>query len=199
MKPTFLFSSLIAVFLFTLNVNAQTPKDYLSVPGPLSFNSASYILSWTSHPAENYYKQEYLVKGDTATHFKTMLMLEVLTGTANAKGIADSKVAELKSLKATNPIITYDLTSNVATGEYVLDFVISDNAPDGTVKIAERNIYRYTTFTDKAGKKNILLFGISVRSYGTDTRKFLADLKLNKNELLAKAKKFTIPAITIKK
>ncbi len=182
-----------------MSAQNNTAKDYLTVPGPIAFNNASYYLSWTSHPAENYYKQEYLVKGDTADRFKTMLMLEVLTGAANVKAIADSKVAELKAIKATNPVVTYDLTSNAATGEYFLDFVISENAADGTVKIAERNIYRYTSFTDKAGKKNILLFAISVRSYGNETGKFLAALKLNKNDLLAKVKLFNIPAVTIKK
>lgn len=177
----------------------NSPVDYLSVPGPLSFNNASYNLSWTSHPSAAYYKQEYLIKGDTAARFKTMLLLEVLTGTANVKSIADNKVAELKNMKLTNPIVTYELTGNSTTGEYFLDFVVSDNAPNGKVNIAERNIYRYTTFADKAGKKGILLFAISIRSYGNDTGKFLASLKINKADLLTKVKQFSIPAITIKK
>ena len=193
--------SLLGILLSTVSLaqNNNYPVDYLNVPGPISFNNTSYNLSWTSHPSATYYKQEYLVKGDTAARFKTMLLLEVLTGSTDVKSIADNKVAELKNMKLTNPIVTYELTGNSTTGEYFLDFVVSDNAPNGKVNIAERNIYRYTTFTDKAGKKGILLFAISVRSYGNETGKFLAALKLNKNDLLAKVKQFSIPAIIIKK
>ena len=195
-----IISCLVVIFSVTsFSQTTNSPVDYLNVPGPISFNSTSYHLSWTSHPSETYYKQEYLVKGDTADRFKTMLLLEVLTGIANLKNIADSKVAELKKMKITNPVVTYELTANSTTGEYFLDFVVSDNGPNGKVNIAERNIYRYTTFTDKAGKKGILLFGISIRSYGNDTGKFLAALKLNKNDLLTKVKQFSMPGITIKK
>lgn len=192
---------LCLVVVFSVNSFSQTnnsPVDYLNVPGPISFSNTTYNLSWTSHPSEVYYKQEYLVKGDVAEKFKTMLLLEVLTGSTNVKSIADSKVAELKNMKLTNPVVTYELTSNATTDEYFLDFVVSDNASSGKVNIAERNVYRYTTFTDNAGKKGILLFAISVRSYGNETGKFLAALKLNRNDLLNKVKQFSIPAIKIK-
>lgn len=196
---TIILSLVMLLSTASLAQTTNSPVDYLNVPGPISFNNTSYNLSWTSHPSETYYKQEYLVKGDPADRFKTMLLLEVLTGATNLKNIADSKVAELKKMKITNPVVTYDLTANSTTGEYFLDFLVSDNDPNGKVNIAERNIYRYTTFTDKAGKKSILLFGISVRSYGNDTGKFLASLKLNRNELLTKVKQFSIPGITIRK
>ncbi len=40
-----------------------------------------------------------------------MLLLEVLTGICLIlKNIADSKVAELKKMKITNPVVTYELT-----------------------------------------------------------------------------------------
>lgn len=193
----FLITTVAIIFSATSSAQTTTTVDYLNVPGPIAFNNSSYNLSWTSHPSANYYKQEYLVKGDDAAKFKTMLLLEVLTGNSNVKSIADSKVAELKNMKLTNPIVTYDLTSNASTGEYFLDFVLSQNGPNGKPTIVERNIYRYTTVTDKAGKKGILLFGVSVRSYGAETGKFLASLKLNKNDLLTKVKQFTVPAVTV--
>ena len=193
----FLITAVAIIFSATSSAQTTTTVDYLNVPGPIAFNNSSYNLSWTSHPSTSYYKQEYLVKGDDAAKFKTMLLLEVLTGNSNVKSIADSKVAELKNMKLTNPIVTYDLTSNASTGEYFLDFVLSQNGPNGKPTIVERNIYRYTTVTDKAGKKGILLFGVSVRSYGAETGKFLTALKLNKNDLLTKVKQFTVPTVTI--
>ena len=68
-------------------------------------------------------------------------------------------------MKATNPLVNYEMFQK--NGEYLLDFLLSANAADGkTVDIVERNVYRYKTFTDKSGKKGILLFAVSVRSYG---------------------------------
>ena len=52
----------------SLAQNNNSPVDYLNIPGTIYFNSTSYNLSWTSHPSETYYKQEYLVKGETVQH-----------------------------------------------------------------------------------------------------------------------------------
>jgi hypothetical protein len=82
----------------------------------------------------------------------------------------------------------------------MLDFVLSANTPDGKhISIVERNVYRYKAFTDKSGKKGILLFGISTRGYGNGTNDFFASLKANRKALVDQLAKYTIPEITIAK
>src|SRR6185295_11081977 len=118
----------------------KATTDYLNVPGPIAFDQKSYNLSWTSHPADNFYKQEYLTKGDNADRFISMVLLDVITGDVNIRDIVASKVAELKKLKETNPVINYETLDNPKTGQYMIDFLISENAPNGDPGIVERNV-----------------------------------------------------------
>ena len=195
-------STLLAVCIFSIVSYGQKNKattDYLNVPGPIAFDQKSYNLSWTSHPADNFYKQEYLTKGDNADRFISMVLLDVITGDVNIRDIVASKVAELKKLKETNPVINYETLDNPKTGQYMIDFLISENAPNGGPGIVERNVYRYQTFADKLGHKGVVLFGISTRSYGGDINKFFASLKLTRNGLINKISKYPIPEIIIKK
>lgn len=171
----------------------------MRVPGPISFDKKMYNLSWSSHPSTGYYKQEYLVKGDDQNNFHSMVMLEAITGDAAIKEIVGAKLAELKKMKESNPMVNYDVINNPKTGEYLIDFLLTANAADGSLSIAERNVYRYKNFTDKAGHKGVLLFGISSRVYGQDIKPFLASLKSTRSDLVNKTAAATIPEISISK
>jgi hypothetical protein len=193
---------LSSFILFSNISNGQTSKtvtDYLKVPGPVTFDNKSYKLSWSSHPTADFYKQEYLPAGESADGFKSMILLDVLTGNLNVKDIVAGKVAELKKMKEANPVINYEIFDNSKSGEYMLDFLLTANGVDGKINIAERNVYRYTSFTDAAGKKGVLLFGVSVRSYGKDITTFLTNLKKNKKDLVDKTAQFKMPAVNVSK
>jgi len=183
---------------FALLAQPDKPvKEYLGVTGPVVFDTKSYNLNWSSHPADNYYKQEYLVKGENADKFKSMMMMEVLIGNNNLKDIVAAKIAELKKIKETNPVAQYESFNNTSTGEYMIDFLLTANDANGEISVMERNVYRYKTITDKAGKKAILLFAMSTRSYGREVDGFLASLKTTKSDLVNKVAKFNIPAIKV--
>ena len=172
--------------------------DKLNVPGPVVIGKKAHVLSWVSNPAAGFYKQEYIPAGDDANKFKSMILLDVNLGNFMLKDVVAAKIAGLKKMKETNPLVNYEMFQK--NGEYLLDFLLSANALNGkTADIVERNIYRYKTFTDKSGKKGILLFGISVRSYGNDIDAFLKALKTDKAALLNEAAQFNIPAVTILK
>ncbi len=71
--------------------------DYLNVGKVILFDNVEYNLAWTSHPSDNYYKQEYLAEKDTIEKFKKLILFEVLTGKTQLKDAVASKVAELKN------------------------------------------------------------------------------------------------------
>ena len=193
-------TTLIVGLLLTTFAFGQTlkPTDYLGVAGPISFDKVSYDLAWTSHPADNYYKQEYLAKGDTIEKFKKLIMLEIITGNTKLKDIVGAKVAELKKLKVSNPVINYETFEKGE--EVMLDFIISENTPDGKlVSILERNVYRYKSVVDKSGQKGVLLFGVSDRHYGNDIDDFFATFKSKRFDLINLVGAFNIPEITIAK
>jgi len=183
---------------FTNHLSQDPVKDYLNVSGPIVFNGINYDLSWSSHPADNFYKQEYIVKGDNPDKFNTMLMIDLITGTDKIENVLASKVSELKQLKKVNPVVNYEMIENKAMGEYMLDFIVSENTPDGKlVATVERNVYRYKKIKDKSGKKCVLMFGVSVRSYGNDIDDFLPKLKTNRYDLINAMGQFQIPEVTI--
>ena len=198
MKKQTVFILFITLIMSTFT-NAQThkPADYLSVPGPIVFDKQTFSLSWSSHPADNYYKQEYIVKGDNPDQFKTMILTDVITGESNIKNVVGDKVAELKQMKASNPVVNYEVISNPKTGEYMIDFLLSANNADGTMSVVERNVYRYKTFTDKAGHQGVQLFGVSTRSYGAGIDNFFAALKTNRKDLVNKVSVYNMPQVKI--
>lgn len=200
MKPKQLLLVFFASFILATFSQAQTKavKDYLNVPGPVSFNGLSYYLAWTSHPAASFYKQEYVTAGDNVERFTNMILLDVRTDFTNCKDLVAAKVAELKKMKAANPLVNYESFEN--NGEYMLDFLLSANTPDGkSVSVVERNVYRYKNITDKSGRKAVLLFGFSTRAYGAGVAKFLTELKSKRTVLTNQVAKFTLPQIALAK
>jgi len=184
------------LILLSSFAHGQKPVDKLNVPGPITIGKKTHVLNWVSNPVAGFYKQEYIPAGDNENKFTSMVLIDVSLGDLKLKDIVDIKITELKKMKETNPMVNYEVFQK--NGEYLLDFLLSANSPDGkTIDIAERNVYRYKIFTDKAGKKGVLLFGVSVRSYGNDIDDFLKGLKTNKPTLLNEVAQFTMPVIIV--
>ncbi len=196
------FSFLLMVTFISLegfSQNQRAAVNYLNTPAELIFSNTPFHLVWSSHPNAVYYKQEYLPKGETLNKFTNMLLLEVLVGKTTIKDAIATKIAELQTMKASNPFISYDSSYNAAKEEYFLDFVLTANTPDGKgISIAERNVYRYKKYSGKNGETGVLLVGVSKRSYGTEAAKFISGLSAKKQELVNEMKQFSIPTIMIK-
>jgi hypothetical protein len=191
-----------ALFIYAANSTAQTKIkaiDYLTVAGPLNFDKKAYFLDWSSNPAVNFYKQEYLAKGEITGQYNTMLLIDAVVTTKSVAAVAAEKIEELKKMKATNPMVNYESFNNPTTGEYMIDFLLSAYTANDNLSIVERNVYRYKAFTDKSGKKGVLLFGVSKRSYGNNIDSFLKALKVSRSELVTLVSKFTLPAVVVKK
>ncbi len=183
---------LLSSFAAPLRVDV---KNYFNIAEEQSFGNLHYKLSWSSHPVENYYKQEYLPAGETSEHFDHMLMMDFAITSASASQLAQQKKAELEKQKPSDPIINYSLYEKA--GELMLDFILSDSS-SGSLNIVEHNIYRYKNYTDKAGHKGVLLIGISERAYGKNITPFLTALKQTRVEKLNKFAGYKIPDIEIK-
>lgn len=183
---------------FSQSPNA--PVNYLNTPAAISFNNTSFQLAWSAHPNAAYYKQEYLPKGETLNKFTNMLLLEVLVSLTTIKEAIGAKIAELKQMKAGNPYVSYDSSYNAAKNEYILDFVLTANTPDGKgISIAERNVYRYKKYSGKNGETGVILFGVSKRSYGAEAAKFVSGVGVKKEELVKVVKEFGMPVVEVKK
>ena len=175
----------------------QTATDYLNLAKPILFDKMVYKLTWSAHPTDNYFKQEYISTSDNPEKFKRLLTFDVLIGNQELKDKKKKKVEELKDLKQTDPIINYRVLEK--GNEIMLDFVLGGYSADGkSLNIIERNVYRYTLL-NKNTLKGILLFAVSDRAYGNEIDDFLSDLKNNQLDLLNAVTAFHIPEITVSK
>lgn len=196
--------------LLTSSFNCFAQHDSLvteriNVFGPIQFQNKVYNLSHTSYTADSAtystYKQGYLAAGDAPDTFRNMIIIDVFTGTFNLEDIANAKVDELRELQKTNPVVNYQSFTNRKTGEFMLDFIITENSPDGQyIDMAERSIYRYVTVTAKSGQQCGVLFGVITRSYGENVDPFMAVLRSKARlDLMRNVGVFKIPEITIPK
>jgi len=158
-----------------LPASAQSAKEMLGVPGPISFQGTEFALAWSSRPSPNYIKQEYVPAGEQPEHFNRMFMIEADTS-ASPEAAAAAQVDMLKKRKGVDPVVNYGLIRNDATGEIILDFLMSD-ASSETV-IVEWDAYRYAPL-GKAG--GVALYAFSRRGYGDNARDFLIGLKQSRH------------------
>ncbi|MNE17930.1 hypothetical protein D3C80_1109310 [compost metagenome] len=165
---------------------AASVQNYLSSPETIVIGGTNYHLSWSSNPAEGYYKQEYLPKGQDAEKFTDLLLVEAVNGELTIKQAADAQVQMLKERKATDPVVNYSIIENKDKTEIILDFLMSEG------DIVEWNAYRYKMVDEKA----VLLFGMSKRSYG-DSTQFLTALKSDRATYIKQLATAEIPKVKV--
>jgi hypothetical protein len=151
-----------------LPARSPSPADErIGIPGPIRFGSQSFALAWTSHPAPDQYKQEYLPAGESVDHYSSMLMIDLTTSAATGKAMARKMIESLEARKASDPVVNYQVITNPANGELILDFVLSASGADGK-DIIEWSAYRYSS-----QGKGVRMVGISRRAYGNQVDPFL--------------------------
>lgn len=159
----------LAAALWLVPVQAQT-TDHLGLPGPLTLAGDSYALAWSSRPADNYIKQEYLPAGETSDGYSRMLLVETVTGGIGVMDAVRAQTNMLTQRKTTDPLVNMDVVQNKATGEALLEFIVSSKDDSGEYTV-EWNAYRYAPLTEAAGGPGVMLFGISHRAHGNEAAK----------------------------
>lgn len=168
---------------------AQT--DMLGVPGPLAFQDENYFLAWSSEASESYLKQEYVPEGQTVERFEDMILVEAVSGSISPMDAAAAQIQMLDGRKGSDPVVNYAVVQNEATGEVLLDFVISDLSADPVV--VEWSAYRYHPLTDGDG---VALLGISRRGYGEDgATEFMGGLGSMRGAAIAALAALPFPAV----
>lgn len=175
----------------------NTVENFLNTPEMISLTGTNFDLAWSSHPTENYYKQEYIPQNNTVDKYKQMIMVEFATGNIAAKDAVAQKIQELNDRKSTDKLVKYQVSENKEKNEILLDFMLSEGNGDANT-IVEWNAYRYSNYTDKTGKKGLYLFALSKREYGQDIVGFVSDLKANRLQYVSDFVALTKPEINLK-
>ena len=189
-KRLALFLMFIAQFVMAQN----KVEDYLHLGDKYRFDNKDYELVWSSHPASNFYKQEYILPNENVEKYKRLILIDFIEGDLNPKDVLSSLANSLENSKKQNPVINYKVYEK--NNEYMIDFIMSENSQDGKdVLILERNVYRYFRI-NTLKRKGILLFGVSDRAYTKkEMDNMFSVLKNNKLELVNKVAKIEVPKI----
>lgn len=190
MNRSTIMSALLTIQLSSVPAGAET--DYLNLPGPIIFQDQTFSLAWSSRPSDGYAKHEYVPQGQKLETFSDMFLVEAVTGAITPGQAAKQQIEALEARKSGDPLLNYELLENRATGEIILDFLVSDMKGDTRV---EWNAYRYVTL-DGGG---VGLFAISRRAYGEDGAKpFLAGLMSTRAASIEALARYDIPDIQLK-
>ena len=189
-KRLVLFLMFIAQFVMAQN----KVEDYLHLGSKYRFDNKDYELVWSSHPASNFYKQEYILPNENVEKYKRLILIDFIEGDLAPKDVLSGLVNSLENSKKQNPVINYKVYEK--NNEYLIDFIMSENSQDGKeVLILERNVYRYFRI-NTSKRKGILLFGVSDRAYTKkEMDNMFSVLKNNKLELVNKVAKIEVPKI----
>ena len=185
-----LFLMFIAQFAMAQN----KVEDYLHLGSKYRFDNKDYELVWSSHPASNFYKQEYILPNENVEKYKRLILIDFIEGDLAPKDVLSSLANSLENSKKQNPVINYKVYEK--NNEYMIDFIMSENSQDGKeVLILERNVYRYFRINTPK-RKGVLLFGVSDRAYTKkEMDNMFSILKNKKLDLVNKVIQIEVPKI----
>jgi hypothetical protein len=198
MKKIIFVLSVIVFSGFTF-IQSDKVVDYLKQPGPFSFYGDEFILGHTEHGIENYYRQEYLIKGEKHETYNKQIFIELSKTVISIKDVVNKKVKELENRKKTDLVCAYTLTDMPTNNEYLLEYITSVG-PTKAVKQVEWNVCRYRVFnTAKGDRFGIQIYGFSMRGYGDYIYNFFDYQKPNKDKIIEAMKSAEYPKIDLGK
>ena len=189
-KRLVLFLVFIAQFVMAQN----KVEDYLHLGSKYRFDNKDYELVWSSHPASNFYKQEYILPNENVEKYKRLILIDFIEGDLNPKDVLSGLANSLENSKKQNPVINYKVYEK--NNDYMIDFIMSENSQDGKeVLILERNVYRYFRINTPK-RKGLLIFGVSDRAYTKEEMdNMFLTLENKKYDLVNKVGQIEVPKI----
>lgn len=185
--------ALAALLAVPAMAQGEAVGDALGVPGPIAFMGEDYALAWTANPSDGYFKQEYVPAGQDVETFTKMVLVEAVVAPISPMEAAVSQIQTLEARREFDPVVNHELIQNEATGEVLLDFVISDLSADPI--IVEWNAYRYLPLE---GDDGVALFAISHRGYGDDgASELLSGLGETRSKAIDALATYDLPVIAV--
>lgn len=167
---------ILAMSLLSCTSLFANPIDRLGVPGPLKFNQTSFNLAYSSNPKAGFYLQEYLPKNETLEQFNQMLSITVLDNAqVSIPELLKAKTQELDQRKRTDSVTNYAISANKDQSSYILDFIVSApkaGNPD-QLSIIEFNVHQYTMTNLGNGRRGLILYTYSKRTYADKDMEYL--------------------------
>ena len=173
MKKLFSILSLLSIMTWG-TLKAQNVEDVLDVKS-LNFQGVEYQLGWSAHNSVQCI-QEYFPKGEKPETFKKMFTINVFVADGVTPELAaQAKCIELDNRKKKDNCCHYKKFENKKSGEYIIDFLVSDGEQGKEPTVVEFNLYRYKSIKVN-GKNALQLIFYSRRAYNSDVYNLLSKL-----------------------
>ncbi|PCH99338.1 MAG: hypothetical protein COB85_00095 [Bacteroidetes bacterium] len=192
-----LASLLISSFLVASTWSGDR-AERIGVPGPIEFNETIFELKWTDKPSDYYYIQEYLPRDETLEKFNQMITCHVFITDLTVEEAVQQKANELDERKKNDPNCNYLVNKSPDGKELMLDCILGEHTEKDIMIMVEFIIYRYKRVKLKKGKRGILVFAYSKRSYGDDIMPFLTALPEARIKHLNQMLAVNLPEIRLK-
>lgn len=172
-----IFFALILAVIGCFGTSAQMATKYFNVGNPIKFCGTDFYFNWSANPEKNYYVQQYLPKGEKFESYKQMLTVIVIFWDVTPLDAVRAKIAELEQRKQFDPITNY--TSAGKNGEYILEFIVSDNKND-QMNTVEVDVHHYKQMKINGKTASVLCF-YSRRAYGNDIVPMIQSIPSQRN------------------
>ena len=188
---------ILALFLMSFTPVSDSVVDRLNMKGPIVYDNTSYKLTWSSHPQENYYIQEYLPEGESQTNFNQMLTVCCFVGDYSVSDVAGLMIRSLDKRKKTDKVCNYILNKSPDGKKYILDYLMGESKGN-EMTTAEFGVKFYKKVSLTNGKKAILIYSYIKRSYGAAITNMLKSLRTDRSKIINTMIASTKPDVSIK-
>lgn len=186
---------LFAIFISTfVIINAQEPRDLLSIPGPIELDGTEFFLSWSKEASKTLLRQQYMPRDEQIEDFNQILDFSYFTKEIDLELAVRQKVESIQKRAETDRLAKVNVTESPDRSEFVVDYFISE-MPDKGDAFVEYNIYRFKPYNNGTAK-NFLILAYAKRIYG-DTKSAAKALAKQRDQLMLSLIEYKIPEIVV--
>lgn len=180
------------------NITSPTETvDRLNIPGPLTFDSNEYFLTWSKQNSATWAQQQYMLRDDDFKNYKELINISYFDKEIDLDNAVRQKVDYVQNRKdrSQDKYSFTNVTESPDGKEIIVDYLVTVVPKEGE-SYAEYNFDRFKNL-ETAGKKTFVIFSYSKRLSG-DLKYSVKSLSKDRSRLMEAVIKTAIPPITYK-
>lgn len=171
--------------------------DRLNIPGPLTFDSNEYFLTWSKQNSSTWAQQQYLLRDDDFKNYKELINISYFDKEIDMENAVRQKVDYVQNRKdrSQDKYSFVNVTESPDGKEIIVDYLVTV-VPKDSESYAEYNFDRFKNY-DAGGKKSFVIFSYSKRLPG-DLKYAVKSLSKDRSRLMEAVISTAIPPVTYK-
>ena len=175
-------------------MRAQSVQDYLSVPGPLTFDGTEFFLNWSKKNSKIFTIQQFLPRDEYMNEFENLITFNYFLKDIDPEVAVRQKIESVQNQIRSDKFGSVNMIQSPDGKEFIVEYTTS-HSTDTTKSYFEYNIYRFKKYHLQESK-SLLILSYTKRYYDD----FKNSKKINskeKSKLLTEMVNFVIPEIKV--